>query len=726
MYIVKRATHPDCRLRRLGFSGLAAGLNHLTPRSCSPHAQCPPTTCSPRSTPSSARSPRRCAGRCGCSPAPAPARPGRSPTGSRTASPPASTRPPRSSRSPSPPAPPARCAPGCARSAPAGVQARTFHSAALRQLRYFWPHVHGTELPTLIESKLGLLATRRPPPAAQRRPGAAARPRLRDRVGQGQQRRTPTTTPRVAAGARPLGRRPRRRRRWRARLRRPTRRSSAARAGWTWRTSCCSPPACSPRTSGSPPRSAGSTSGSSSTSSRTSRRSSPRCSTCGSAAATSCAWSATPPRRSTPSPAPTPTTCATSRRSSPAPPRSSWSATTAPRPEVVDAANTLLAGTASRGVDLRSQQPAGPEVTYTRPARRGRRGRGGRRPDRSRCARRGRDLGEIAILFRINAQSEAFEEALSARGIPYVVRGAARFFDRPEVREAVTRLRGAARSGGGRRVSSRPCAPRSPGMGWTAEAPDRARPDPRPLGVLAGAGRPGDRVRQAARRHARRLRRRPRPPRRRAARPGRRRRHPGHLPRRQGPGVGLGLPLRPPGRHPADHLRRDPGRDRGGAPAPLRRHDPRPASTSRCRGRWRASPGGRGLPQAVPVPRRRCCPQERAAAAAGRPQAARAPDVPRVRQAAPDRRREEARPVRRLPGALRRGAVRAAARVAHRAGRRGERAGVHGLHQRHARSRSPSTSRSHAARPCCGSAASAGRSSRSTARTSSSSSADAA
>ena len=39
------------------------------------------------------------------------------------------------------------------------VQARTFHSAALRQLRYFWPHVHGTELPQLIESKIGLLAS---------------------------------------------------------------------------------------------------------------------------------------------------------------------------------------------------------------------------------------------------------------------------------------------------------------------------------------------------------------------------------------------------------------------------------------------------------------------------------------------------------------------------------------------------------------------------------------
>src|SRR5688500_8318351 len=40
-----------------------------------------------------------------------------------------------------------------------GVQARTFHSAALRQLRYFWPHVHGTELPTLTESNIGILAT---------------------------------------------------------------------------------------------------------------------------------------------------------------------------------------------------------------------------------------------------------------------------------------------------------------------------------------------------------------------------------------------------------------------------------------------------------------------------------------------------------------------------------------------------------------------------------------
>ncbi len=47
------------------------------------------------------------------------------------------------------------------------VQARTFHAAALRQLRYFWPHVHGTELPRLIESKIPLLV------------GAARRQRVR-------------------------------------------------------------------------------------------------------------------------------------------------------------------------------------------------------------------------------------------------------------------------------------------------------------------------------------------------------------------------------------------------------------------------------------------------------------------------------------------------------------------------------------------------------------------
>lgn len=55
---------------------------------------------------------------------------------------------------------------------------------------------------------------------------------------------------------------------------------------------------------------------------------------------------------------------------------------------------------------------------------------------------------EIAVLFRTNAQSETYEQALADRGIPYQLRGAERFFDRPEVRKAGVALRGAARFGG--------------------------------------------------------------------------------------------------------------------------------------------------------------------------------------------------------------------------------------------------------------------------------------
>lgn len=56
---------------------------------------------------------------------------------------------------------------------------------------------------------------------------------------------------------------------------------------------------------------------------------------------------------------------------------------------------------------------------------------------------------DIAVLYRINAQSEVFEEALAEAGIPYVLRGESAFFERGEVREALTRLRGAARGGEG-------------------------------------------------------------------------------------------------------------------------------------------------------------------------------------------------------------------------------------------------------------------------------------
>lgn len=50
----------------------------------------------------------------------------------------------------------------------------------------------------------------------------------------------------------------------------------------------------------------------------------------------------------------------------------------------------------------------------------------------------------IAVLYRMNAQSVNLEAALADAGIPFTIRGAERFFERPEVRQAITLLRGAA------------------------------------------------------------------------------------------------------------------------------------------------------------------------------------------------------------------------------------------------------------------------------------------
>ncbi|HZE51254.1 MAG TPA: 3'-5' exonuclease, partial [Jatrophihabitantaceae bacterium] len=109
-------------------------------------------------------------------------------------------------------------------------------------------------------------------------------------------------------------------------------------------------------------------------------------------------------------------------------------------PQVVELANQLIPGR----ITLTGQRPDGPTPTFAEfddePAEAA--------AAAARCRAMidgGLPAAEIAVLFRINAQSEVYEQALSEAGVPYVLRGGERFFDRPEIREARLLLRGAAR-----------------------------------------------------------------------------------------------------------------------------------------------------------------------------------------------------------------------------------------------------------------------------------------
>lgn len=120
-------------------------------------------------------------------------------------------------------------------------------------------------------------------------------------------------------------------------------------------------------------------------------------------------------------------------------------------PQIVAAANEVFAGrgpSVTLGVRLQSQNDPGPAVDY-RPF-----------PDEPAEAaaiadrvialhRQGVPYREMAVLYRINAQSEVYEEALGRLHVPYSMRGGTGFFQRPEVRQAVTLLRGSARAGEG-------------------------------------------------------------------------------------------------------------------------------------------------------------------------------------------------------------------------------------------------------------------------------------
>ncbi|HEX2771949.1 MAG TPA: ATP-dependent DNA helicase UvrD2 [Micromonosporaceae bacterium] len=118
-------------------------------------------------------------------------------------------------------------------------------------------------------------------------------------------------------------------------------------------------------------------------------------------------------------------------------------------PQVVGLANAVIGQ--ARGPEARlrlelvGQRPAGPEpdlrIFPDEPAE------AAAVADRCRqLIAAGTAAREIAVLFRTNAQSEAYEKALAEAGVPYVVQGAERFFERSEVRQAMAALRAASRS----------------------------------------------------------------------------------------------------------------------------------------------------------------------------------------------------------------------------------------------------------------------------------------
>ncbi|MFC5718778.1 ATP-dependent DNA helicase UvrD2 [Streptomyces gamaensis] len=121
-------------------------------------------------------------------------------------------------------------------------------------------------------------------------------------------------------------------------------------------------------------------------------------------------------------------------------------------PQVVHLANGVLAQARGRAAEHRlalvSQRGTGPEPEYAEYADEPAEAEGTARRIRSLIAA-GVPAHEIAVLYRVNAQSEIYEQALADAGVPYQLRGAERYFERQEVRDAVLLLRGAARAAGG-------------------------------------------------------------------------------------------------------------------------------------------------------------------------------------------------------------------------------------------------------------------------------------
>ncbi|WP_157063482.1 ATP-dependent DNA helicase UvrD2 [Luteipulveratus mongoliensis] len=139
-------------------------------------------------------------------------------------------------------------------------------------------------------------------------------------------------------------------------------------------------------------------------------------------------------------------------------------------PQIIGLANLVVQAGRAGAVELQAQGESGPAPRLASYADDPSEARGVADEIKGLIAK-GTPASQIAVLFRTNGQSEAFESALADVDVPYLVRGGERFFSRQEVRNAVLLLRGASRSDDGSVPLGNLVRDVITGAGWSPQAP---------------------------------------------------------------------------------------------------------------------------------------------------------------------------------------------------------------------------------------------------------------
>lgn len=153
-------------------------------------------------------------------------------------------------------------------------------------------------------------------------------------------------------------------------------------------------------------------------------------------------------------------------------------------PQVVALANRLLASRRAQPdstryswappLELVSQRPSGPEAQWFEYEDDEKEATGIAEDIRDLIDKDGVPAAEIAVLYRTNAQSAALEQALNDAGITYQLRGAEQFFERAEVRAAISSLQGAAKGAEPEDSVAQLVRDNLKNLGWSEKAPERS------------------------------------------------------------------------------------------------------------------------------------------------------------------------------------------------------------------------------------------------------------